>query len=619
MTGLSKIQALVEKIRIVSDEADASHILDELSPETLDRPVRIAFVNAHALNLCYRDENFLNDLLACDYVFRDGAGMKILYQLAGRDEGLNMNGTDFIPRLLAHYKGQSIALMGTSSPYLEKAAVRIGDMGLNVALQLDGFQEDGRYGESLRGNPAKFVLLAMGMPKQERIAAEIATTDSTPRLIVCGGAILDFIAEKVARAPEIYRRYGLEWVYRLKQEPVRLFKRYVIGNAVFLWRAVRLTGHMKQERRRIAMGEQSKPRVLHVVRQYSPAIGGLESYVQSMVRHQKAMGYDCEILTLNKVFHGDGAALPPAEIIEGVKVKRVPFLGRRRFFIPLVSPLYFGRFDVVHVHNTDVFYDYVALVAALTKTPCFATTHGGFFHTQDFSLFKKIYFNTITRFSSLFYKTIFAISQNDYDTFKGLNKNVVLQHNAIEPLGNDIYAGADFLYIGRLAQHKNVDQAIRVFGNLKQRGVPGKFHVIGPEWDVTIESLKKTAASEGVANDVLFHGAASSEQMRDVARSCGYFMSGSSFEGFGMSMLEASSVGLVPLVHRNKSFEELVEQSGVGLLADFNDPTAAADSVANYIPSIGSAQREKAQAFSRKFSWKSLVERTEKSYRGVRA
>lgn len=615
MTDLSKIQALIEKIRIVSGDADLMDVMATFAPNAIDRPLRIAFVNAHAFNLCYSDENFLNDLLACDYVFRDGAGMKILYQLAGRDEGLNMNGTDFIPRLLSLYKGENIALMGTDSPYLEKAAVKIADMGTNVVLQVNGFQDDSRYGEALRESPAKFVLLAMGMPKQERVAAKIAQGDGMPRLIVCGGAILDFIAEKVPRAPEMYRRYGMEWLYRLKQEPRRLFKRYVIGNAVFLWRAFRLTSQMKQERRRAAMTDHAKPKILHVVRQYAPAIGGLESYVQNMARHQKAMGYDCEVLTLNKVFHGDGAELPAEETIEGVKVKRVPFFGRRRFFIPLISPLYFGRFDVVHVHNTDVFYDYIALVAAVTRTPCFATTHGGFFHTQDFSLIKKLYFNTITRFSSLFYKTIFAISQNDYDTFKSLNKNVVLQHNAIEPLGNDIYTGSDFLYIGRLAQHKNVDQAIKVFSGIKKQGIPGKFHIIGPEWDVTIDSLKQTAANEGVANDVMFHGAASSEQMREVARSCGYFMSGSSFEGFGMSMLEATSVGLVPLVHRNKSFEELVEQSGVGLLADFNDPKAAADSVVVYLPSVNEAQRAQAQAFSRKFSWRTLVDAADKHYR----
>jgi exopolysaccharide biosynthesis WecB/TagA/CpsF family protein len=607
--------ALLDKIRIVRDEADLQSILAALSPEKLIGPVRVAFVNAHAFNLCWKDPAFLQNILACDYIFRDGAGMKILFRLLGRDEGLNMNGTDFIPRILGQYKGADIALMGTASPYLERAADKIAAEGAKPVLLIDGFQDDQKYTQALAGNSTRLALLAMGMPKQERIAAMLAASPA-PRLIVCGGAILDFIAGKVTRAPAVFRRFGLEWLYRLAQEPKRLFGRYVIGNAVFLWRAVRLSRALGQERRRMALTDPSGLKVLHVVRQYAPAIGGLESYVQNMVRHQKALGYRCEVLTLNKVFHGDGKSLPEREEIEGVPVRRVKFFGFRRFFIPAVSPLYFRRFDIVHVHNTDVFYDYGALVAMLTKTPFFATTHGGFFHTADFSPIKKIYFNTITRFSSFFYKTIFAISRNDFDTFRPLNKNIVLQPNAIEPLGDFISTGNDFLYIGRLAGHKNVGRAIEVFSRLKKRhGVPGRFHVVGPEWDVTIDSLKSIADREEVAEDVVFHGAASPAHMRNVAQSCGFFISGSTFEGFGMSMLEAMSVGLIPLVQPNKSFEELVGQSGVGLLTDFAQPGTAAAAIAAYLPTVGMLQRTQAQQFSRTFSWKALVDSADRHYR----
>ena len=612
-TDTSRIQALLDKIRIVRDEAEVQDILSQLSPERLSEPLRVAFVNAHALNLCYENPAFLSDLLACDHIFRDGSGMKILFQMMGREEGVNMNGTDFIPRLLERYKGQDIALMGTDSPYLERARDKIAAIGPTPSLSINGFQDDDRYAKALSGNAAKFVLLAMGMPKQERVASLIATKDNAPRLIVCGGAILDFMAEKVSRAPGLFRKYGIEWVYRLAQEPRRLFGRYVIGNAVFLKRAIHLSRRLQQERR--SMTDPARLKVLHVVRQYTPAIGGLESYVQNMVRHQNAMGYECEVLTLNKVFHGESGELPSMETIEGVRIKRVKFYGRRRFFFPLVSPFYFSRFDIVHVHNTDMFYDYLALISAVTKTPFFATTHGGFFHTQDFSLIKKLYFATITRFSSLFYKTIFAISQNDYDTFKPLNKSIVLQPNAIEPLGDEIFSGDDFLYVGRLAAHKNIDQAISVFAALKtQHGAPGKFHVIGPEWDVTIASLQGVAAAKGVSDDVVFHGPASAARMREVARSCGYFMSGSAFEGFGMSMLEGMSVGLVPLVHNNKSFEELVVQSGVGLLTDFSNPRPAAAAIAAYLPAVDHNTRERGQAFARRFSWKGLVEDTARHY-----
>jgi hypothetical protein len=57
---------------------------------------------------------------------------------------------------------------------------------------------------------------------------------------VCGGAIIDFMGGKTSRAPVWMRKTGLEWVYRLMIEPRRLFHRYVVGNPVFLARAISL-------------------------------------------------------------------------------------------------------------------------------------------------------------------------------------------------------------------------------------------------------------------------------------------------------------------------------------------------------------------------------------------
>ena len=102
--------------------------------------------------------------------------------------------------------------------------------------------------------------------------------------------------------------------------------------------------------------------------------------------------------------------------------------------------------------------------------------------------------------------------------------------------------------------------------------------------------------------------------MRDIARSCGFYVSASTFEGFGMSMLEAMSIGLIPLVQPNKSFEELVGQSGVGLLTDFAEPGTAAAAIAAYLPTVGMIQRNQAQQFSRKFSWKALVDNASAYY-----
>jgi exopolysaccharide biosynthesis WecB/TagA/CpsF family protein len=104
----------------------------------------------------------------------------------------------------------------------------------------EGFLPLDAYVALMQAQPCDLIVLGMGMPRQEELAGRLREQLSYPCLIVCGGAIIDFLGGKTARAPAWMRRLGLEWLYRLAREPGRLFKRYVLGNPVFLWRSLRL-------------------------------------------------------------------------------------------------------------------------------------------------------------------------------------------------------------------------------------------------------------------------------------------------------------------------------------------------------------------------------------------
>ena len=93
------------------------------------------------------------------------------------------------------------------------------------------------------------IVLGMGMPRQEQVAIALRASLGYSCLIVCGGAIIDFLGGKVQRAPTWMRRTGLEWVYRLALEPRRLFRRYVIGNPVFLARALAMVATSSRQDR----------------------------------------------------------------------------------------------------------------------------------------------------------------------------------------------------------------------------------------------------------------------------------------------------------------------------------------------------------------------------------
>ena len=231
---------VVAAIRTVSTPSDEEKLLDELL--SAQKPLVLGFVNAHAMNCIVRDERFFDALMSADILLRDGSGMVMLYRRMGIAPGFNMNGTDFIPKVLVASRGRKVALWGTQSPYLELAADRCrNELGVHVISREHGFHDDGFYQQLASAINPQIIVLGMGMPKQERVAASIRNAGFSG-LIICGGAIIDFLGGKVTRAPSWMRKLGCEWLYRLLCEPLRLFKRYLIGNPLFLFRAWRWSG-----------------------------------------------------------------------------------------------------------------------------------------------------------------------------------------------------------------------------------------------------------------------------------------------------------------------------------------------------------------------------------------
>lgn len=229
-------RALIDKLRVVGDLDDEQRLIESLSkPEAA---TVLGFVNAHAMNLAAGNADYYQALATADVLLRDGSGMAILFRRRGLVPGLNMNGTDFIPKLLEAYRGRRIAFWGTQEPFLANAVRHSEErFGVKVVSAQHGFAELETYTALAQQLRPELIILGMGMPKQEQLAARIAAI-GIPCLLVCGGAILDFLGGKVSRAPQWVRRLGCEWLYRLMIEPRRLFQRYVLGNPLFLLRTL---------------------------------------------------------------------------------------------------------------------------------------------------------------------------------------------------------------------------------------------------------------------------------------------------------------------------------------------------------------------------------------------
>ena len=240
-------QAMLDHIVRVDTDVELNALLAPLCH--IKRPMVLAFVNAHAMNSMVASIRFFDAVQSADIVLRDGSGMATLYKMLSLSPGLNLNGTDLIPRLIRQFDGHKIALFGTQEPYLSNAKIQINNtLAPHSELILEhGFLDAEAYVKLANKHQPTLIVLGMGMPKQEEVAVHLRAALKFPCLIVCGGAIIDFLGGKTVRAPIWVQQVGIEWLFRLALEPRRLFRRYVIGNPVFLSRAISFTKSMKQE------------------------------------------------------------------------------------------------------------------------------------------------------------------------------------------------------------------------------------------------------------------------------------------------------------------------------------------------------------------------------------
>ena len=205
---------------------------------------QLNFVNAHCINTASRDLDYQRVLRASDSLLPDGSGIRLAMRMQGTALIENLNGTDLFPRLcgVAVKHGLSLFLLGAAPGVARQTAENMQRRypGLRIAGTHDGFF-DARHEEGvidqINHSRADILLVAMGVPRQELWLAR--NRDRLLTSVDMGvGGLFDFYAGRISRAPAWLRRLGMEWTWRLLQEPTRLWRRYVLGNPEFVLRAL---------------------------------------------------------------------------------------------------------------------------------------------------------------------------------------------------------------------------------------------------------------------------------------------------------------------------------------------------------------------------------------------
>jgi exopolysaccharide biosynthesis WecB/TagA/CpsF family protein len=220
-----------------------TEVLDDLE-ERLESGTKssVGFVNADCLNKCFSNTEYHETLRAMERVYPDGIGVRLAAQMFGNGVEENINGTDLFPLLCQRLAGTShgIFLLGAREGLAQKVAENMTERypGVTFAGCQHGYftaENEDEVIKKINASGASVLLVALGAPRQELWLARNRDRLNV-RILMGVGGLFDFYSGRIARAPVWIREIGLEWVWRLLQEPGRMWRRYVIGNPLFLYR-----------------------------------------------------------------------------------------------------------------------------------------------------------------------------------------------------------------------------------------------------------------------------------------------------------------------------------------------------------------------------------------------
>lgn len=234
-------------VRIGAGELNS--LTDNAMRAVATRQSRFTFAcaNPHSLVIAHSDVGFRAALQACSAVVADGVGVALAARLVNYDAGPRITGADFFLAMMEqlNQRGGRVFFLGSTPGVLLSIATRARRDYPN--LTIDGFSPpygtwDARTNrelvERVREGQPDILWVGMTAPKQELWVHANGEQLNVP-VIGSIGAVFDFYAGTVRRAPTWVCRIGLEWLYRLAREPRRLWRRTLLSAPAFLWLVLR--------------------------------------------------------------------------------------------------------------------------------------------------------------------------------------------------------------------------------------------------------------------------------------------------------------------------------------------------------------------------------------------
>lgn len=235
----------MKRVKLLDYEID-TYSFDEavenaLQLEKENKVSQVVTINPEMFDCAKVDSEFSEILRTAEMIIPDGIGVKIGLKILGENVD-RIAGIDFARKMieLSAKHNMPVALIGAKPEVIKLAGENLGKEidGLNIVYSQDGyFDDDERVLEELKQASPSLVLVALGSPKQEKFISAARNILSHGLMIGVGGSF-DVWSGMVERAPEIYQKLGIEWLYRTIKQPER-FKRIFPTLPLFVLRVLK--------------------------------------------------------------------------------------------------------------------------------------------------------------------------------------------------------------------------------------------------------------------------------------------------------------------------------------------------------------------------------------------
>lgn len=221
-------------LNIVVDNISKSDLLKEFKSGVLVTP------NVDHLMKLQKDKAFYDIYQKAEYVTVDSRIVSLSMKYLGTPVKEIITGSDFFPSFYNYHKDNpdiKIFLLGARAGVAKKALdiinhkigreIIVGEYSPSFGFEKNE-DECNKIVQMLNNSPANVLVVGVGAPKQEKWIYQYKDQLTNIKIYLAIGATIDFEAGNIKRAPKIYQKLAMEWLYRLMKEPKRLWKRYIV-------------------------------------------------------------------------------------------------------------------------------------------------------------------------------------------------------------------------------------------------------------------------------------------------------------------------------------------------------------------------------------------------------